>query len=75
MTDVVTYEQSLSIAMVSKSRPTASKAQKENKTPPIQECLAYEKCREKKADCSVCLELSVDEWREHVRAILARLDT
>ena len=45
------------------------------KAPDVKECLAYEKCREKKADCSVCLELLVDEWREHVRAILARLDT
>ena len=38
----------------------------------IPECLAYEKCKTIGADCDVCLQLSANGWREHVRKVLAR---
>lgn len=38
--------------------------------PEIQECPAYEICRAKEASCEVCLELSVEEWKEHVRKVM-----
>jgi len=37
----------------------------------IPECPAAEKCRELKADCKVCEELSDAEWRKHVQAVLS----
>lgn len=39
--------------------------------PDIQECPAYSVCRDKKVDCGVCLEISVEAWREHVKKVLA----
>lgn len=36
----------------------------------IQECPAYEVCRVKKIDCGICLDLSVEEWRTHVKKVL-----
>ncbi len=38
----------------------------------VQECPAYHLCREKKADCGICLGLSAEAWREHVAAVLSR---
>ena len=37
--------------------------------PTIPECPAYEVCRAKNAGCEVCLELSVEEWRKHVKRV------
>jgi hypothetical protein len=39
--------------------------------PDIQECPAFEKCREKAVSCDVCRELSVEAWREHVKNVMA----
>jgi hypothetical protein len=38
--------------------------------PEVQECLAYEKCRERQASCDVCLGLPIDKWKEHVHLVL-----
>lgn len=38
----------------------------------IPECPAYEKCRAIGADCEVCLQLSVADWRAHVKKVLAK---
>jgi CO dehydrogenase/acetyl-CoA synthase epsilon subunit len=39
----------------------------------LPECPAAEICRAKKAVCSVCEELTEEEWREHVRKVLNRV--
>jgi hypothetical protein len=40
----------------------------------VPECMAAEICRGKGADCSVCLGLSVEKWREHAEKVLACSD-
>lgn len=59
--------------MTVKKKPSAKpQAAKPKPTPPVQECPAYHICREKKADCGICLELPPDKWKEHVKAVMAR---
>ena len=38
----------------------------------IPECLAFERCQAKKADCEVCQELTIPEWTKHVKKILKK---
>jgi hypothetical protein len=40
--------------------------------PTIPECPAYEVCRAKGVGCEICLELSAQEWREHVNHVLKK---
>jgi hypothetical protein len=46
------------------------------KTPPfhvaIPECPAADRCQKRKIECSICLELTEDEWRDHVGKVLSR---
>jgi hypothetical protein len=46
-------------------------AQQKKPEPDIQECPAYEICRKKGTDCSICKELPVEAWREHVKNVMA----
>jgi hypothetical protein len=38
----------------------------------VQECPAADRCRELGQDCSVCMDISEDDWRDHVRNVLSR---
>lgn len=38
----------------------------------IPECPAYPICRAKGLDCRICVEVSEDRWREHVRKVMGR---
>jgi len=40
--------------------------------PSIPECPAYHRCRAKQVGCEVCLELSVEEWRKHVKKVMRK---
>ena len=40
--------------------------------PAIGECPAFEHCRTAGTSCDVCLQLSVAEWKKHVKKVLKR---
>lgn len=39
--------------------------------PDIPECPAYEICKEKGTDCSICKELPAEAWRDHAKNVMA----
>ena len=40
--------------------------------PTIGECPAFDICKKTKLSCDVCLQLSVAEWKKHVKKVLKR---
>ena len=40
--------------------------------PTIGECPAFEHCRTAGTSCDVCPQLSVAEWKKHVKKVLKR---
>lgn len=40
--------------------------------PTIPECPAFLICKAQHINCEICLGLSVPEWQEHVKKVLAR---
>ncbi len=62
----------MSVKRKPQPREKAARKAPAKKVEAVQECPAYHICREKGVDCSVCLELPVGAWREHVKAVLLR---
>lgn len=52
-------------------KPTQAPKAAPRPTVRIGECPAAERCKERQASCEVCQELSEEDWRKHVRAVLA----
>jgi len=57
--------------MATKKTPSA-KPQAAKPAPSIPECPAFPTCREKGVGCEICLQLSPEAWREHVKKAISR---
>jgi hypothetical protein len=61
----------MAVKLKKKPQPRTAKVPK-IRAEAVQECPAFEHCREKKTDCGICLELDPEKWKAHVKAVMAR---